>query len=57
MLLIEDMPKDYDYYYENEFDETRTDSEIKGKPPDNFMSMVSVSVENSKLLKICFFWT
>ena len=46
-LLIENMSNNNDFYYENDFDETRTDSEIKGKPFGNFMSMVSASVENS----------
>ena len=35
-LLIENMSNNNDFYYENDFDETRTDSEIKGKPFGNF---------------------
>ena len=44
--FIDNMPNNNDESI-NEFDETKTDSERKCKPFEYFLSMVSVSVENS----------
>ena len=47
-LIIDDMPNENDYFYDNEFDDTKTDVNIKWTTHEGYISMSNSIVNDAK---------